>query len=376
MPSIRTKKRLLATLTAGVVLLAAGLYAVAQQQMEESKRERSVSVGGGTYHVLPATVDTTQWGWLDPKEPPKLAVNSGDTVAIETMMHSHNAIQPGTTMDEIVKLRLANPGGGPHSVTGPIWVNTAEPGDVLEIRIKKIVPKAFATNFHLPGAQFPAVGLLAPEFPTGFVRYYYLDWDKRQAEFKPGIMLDLQPFPGTIAVGPDPNEPKEKAGPPIRDAKGRTSTLRPWKNGSNMDVNELQEGSTLYLPVFVKGALIWTGDSHCRQGNGEVNLTALECAYREIVLQPVVRKDMKLEWPRAETASHWIMMGFDEDLNEAMKIAVRETVNFLAAQKMVPMSRDEAYALASMAGDCRVSQVVDIRKGVHCMVPKSIFVRK
>src|SRR5205823_5311414 len=242
--------------------------------MDEPRPDRGVAVSGagGKFYVLPATLDTTQWGWLDPKEPPKLVVNSGDTVAIETMMHAHNAVQPGTTLDDIVKLRLANPGGGPHSVTGPIYVNGAEPGDVLEIRIKKIVPKAFATNFHLPGAQFPTVGQLAPEF-------------------KPGIMIDLQPFPGTIAVGPDPNEPKEKAGPPIHDAKGRTSTLRPWKNGSNMDINELQEGSILYLPVFVKGGLIWTGDSHCRQGNGEVNLTALECAYREFVIQPLVRKD-------------------------------------------------------------------------------------
>jgi acetamidase/formamidase len=261
-------------------------------------------------------------------------------------------------------------------VTGPVYVNGAEPGDVLEIRIKKIVPKAFATNFHLPGSQFPTVGQLASEFPQGFVRYYYLDLEKKQTEFKPGIAIDLQPFPGTIAVGPDPNEPKEKAGPPIKDAKGRTSTLRPWKNGSNMDLNELQEGSTLYLPIFVKGALLWTGDSHCRQGNGEVSLTALECAYREIVLQPVVRKDMKLEWPRAETATHWIAMAFDEDLNEAMKLAVREAVSFLSTQTLVPMSRDEAYALTSMVGDCRVTQVVDIRKGVHCMIPKNIFAKK
>jgi len=381
MPTVRTKKRLAATLTVLAVLLVAGLYAIAQQPyqlvpMDESKRDRAVAVGGGKYHVLPATLQTTQWGWLDPAEPPKVVIDSGDTVAIETMMHAHNAIQPGATMDDIVKLRLANPGGGPHSVTGPVYINGAEPGDTLEIRIKKIVPKAFATNFHLPGSQFPTVGQLAPEFPTGFVRYYYLDLDKKQTEFKPGVVIDLQPFPGTIAVGPDPNEPKEKAGPPIKDAKGRTSTLRPWKNGSNMDLNELQEGSTLYLPIFVKGALLWTGDSHCRQGNGEVSLTALECAYREIVLQTIVRKDMKLEWPRAETATHFIMMGFDEDLNEAMKIATRETVSFLAAQQMVPISRDEAYALTSMVGDCRVSQVVDIRKGVHCMVPKSIFVMK
>ena len=374
-------KRLL-TITAIVALgVGAGFYAVAQQPyqltpMDEAKRERAVSAGGGTYHVLPATLETTQWGWLDPNEKPKLVVNSGDSVAVETMMHAHNAIQPGSTMDDIVKLRLANPGGGPHSVTGPIYVNGAEPGDTMEIRIRKIVPKAFATNFHLPGSQFPTVGQLAPEFPQGFVRYYYLDWDRRQTEFKPGVVIDLQPFPGTFAVGVDPNEPAPKAGPPTKDAKGRTSTLRPWKNGSNMDLNELQEGSTLFIPVFLKGGLIWTGDSHCRQGNGEVNLTALECAYREIVIQPVVRKDLKIEWPRAETRTHYIMMGFDEDLNEAMKIAVRETVKFLAEQTIVPMSRDEAYALTSMVGDCRVTQVVDVRKGVHCMVPKNIFVRK
>ena len=374
-------KRLLTLIAAVILLLGAGFYAVAQQPyqltpMDESKRDRAVAVGGGKYHVLPATLDTTQWGWLDPKEPPKLVINSGDTVAVETMMHAHYALQPGSTMDDIVKLRLANPGGGPHSVTGPIYVTGAEPGDTMEIRIKKIVPKAFGTNFHLPGAQFPTVGILAPEFPQGFVRYYYLDWEKRQAEFKPGVMIDLQPFPGILAVGVDPNEPAPKAGPPIKDAKGRTSTLRPWKNGSNMDINELQEGSTLFVPVLLKGGLIWIGDAHCRQGNGEVNLTALECAFREIVVQPVVRKDMKLEWPRMETATHWIMMGFDESLDEAMKIATRETVNFLAGQKMVPMSRDEAYALTSMVGDCRVTQVVDIRKGVHCMVPKSIFVKK
>ena len=153
------------------------------------------------------------------------------------------------------------------------------------------------------------------------------------------------------------------------------STLRPWKNGSNMDINELQEGTTIFIPVFLKGGLIWTGDSHCRQGNGEVNLTALECSYKEIRIQPIVRKDMKLEWPFIETRTHWISVGFNEDLNVAMVNATREAVNWLANQKMVPMTRYEAYALVSMAGDCRVSQVVDIRKGVHCMIPKSIFTK-
>src|SRR5438445_1463683 len=216
-----------------VLLLAASLFVQAQQQ-EKPKREPGAAAETGKHHVLAATRETTQWGWLDPNEKPKLTVDSGDTVSIETLMHSLDQTQPGTPMEEIVRLRLANPGGGPHSVTGPVYVNGAEPGETLEIRIVRIIPKAFGTNFRLPGSQFPTVGQLAPEFPHGFIRYYYPDWEKKQAEFKPGIVIDLQPFPGTIGIGPDPNEPKEKAGPPIKAAKGRTSTLRPWKKGSTM----------------------------------------------------------------------------------------------------------------------------------------------
>jgi acetamidase/formamidase len=326
------------------------------------------------HYQLPASTENVQWGWYDINEKPRLTMKSGDTVSIETLSHSLGQIKPGVEMDEIVRLRKANPGGGPHSITGPIYVEGAEPGDTLEIHILKIVPKTDGFNFNVPGKDFPTVGQLASEFPEGFVRYYKLDLAKMQTPFKPGIVIDLKPFPGTFAVGVDPNEPDAKAGPPIRDAKGRTSTLRPWKNGSNMDVNELQVGATMYFPVFQKGGLIWTGDSHCRQGNGEVNLTALECSYKEIEIKPVVRKDMKTEWPWAETKADWIFMGFDEDLNQAMKIAVDQTVNWLSKQTIVPMSREEAYALTSIVGDCRVSQVVDIRKGVHCMIPKSVFV--
>lgn len=326
------------------------------------------------HYFLPATSENVQWGWYDPSEKPRLVINSGDTVSIETISHSLGQIKPGADMNKIVELRKENDGGGPHSITGPIYVSGAEPGDTLEIHILKIVPKEDAFNFNLPGKEFPTVGLLAAQFPEGFVRYYKLDLAKMQTVFKPGIVIDLQPFPGTFAVGVDPNEPAAKAGPPIHDAKGRTSTLRPWKNGSNMDLNELQAGSILYLPVFLSGGLIWTGDSHCRQGNGEVNLTALECAYREIEIQPVVRKDLKSDWPWAETKTDWIFMGYDEDLNQAMKIAVEQTVQWLATQTIVPMSREEAYALTSMVGDCRVTQVVDIRKGVHCMIPKRVFV--
>ena len=329
----------------------------------------------GKHYVLSANKDTVQWGWFDPKEPPKVTIDSGDTVSIETLRHAMDEIKPGVNMEEIVKLRLENDGGGPHSVTGPIYVNGAEPGDTMEIHIRKIVIKDIGFNFNLPGKQFPTVGLLASEFPDGYVKFFTLDPETMTTEFKPGITLHLKPFPGTIAVGPDPNEPKEKAGPPIHDAKGRTSTLRPWKNGSNMDVNEIQEGSILYLPIFQKGGLIWTGDSHCLQGDGEVNLTALECSYKAIEIQPIVRKDLHIEWPRVETKENWVFTGFDEDLNQAMKIAVEQTVNWLTEQKMVPMTREEAYSLTSIVGDCRVSQVVDIRKGVHCLIPKSIFTK-
>ena len=355
----------IAVATAVALLAAATLSAAADQKP-----------AAAAHYSLPATPENVQWGWYDLNEPPKLRIHSGDTVSIETLSHALGQVRAGVTMDELVKLRKQNDGGGPHSITGPIYVAEAEPGDTLEIRIVKIVPKAEAFNFNLPGAEFPTVGLLASDFPEGFMRFYTLDAARRSTEFKPGIVIDIKPFPGTFAVGVDPNEPPAKAGPPIHDAKGRTSTLRPWKNGSNMDLNELQEGASLYLPVFQPGGLIWTGDSHCRQGNGEVNLTALECAFQEFEIQPIVRKDLKTEWPWAETATQWIFMGYDEDLNQAMRIAVEQTVKWLSTQQQVPMSHAEAYALTSIVGDCRVTQVVDIRKGVHCMIPKSVFVNR
>ena len=379
------------TVTSIATIALVSLYCTAQQAAKPKEKaqaprgtaQKSSAGAKGKHYSLPATKENVQWGWLDPTEKPRLTMNSGDTVSIETWYHALDAIKPspgdqklsGPDMDELARLRKANPGGGPHSLTGPIYIEGAEPGDTLEIRILKIVPKEYGQNFNLPGKDF-STGLLPKDFPEGFVRYYKFDLAKMQTEFKPGIVVKLKPFPGIVAVAPDPDEPKEKAGPPIKDAKGRTSSLRPWKNGSNMDLNELQAGSSLYLPVFVKGALLWTGDSHCAQGNGEMNLEAIECAYKEIELQPIVHKGMKTEWPWVETSTHWIFMGFDEDLTEATKIAVNNTVEWLSSQKIVPMDRYEAYALTSIAVDCDITQMVDIRKGVHCMVPKSIFVKK
>ncbi len=352
---------------------ATGPSSAQQQAPARGNHDWAPPAPKGKHHNLPASLETVQWGWLDPREKPKLEINSGDTVSIETMMHSHDKVQPGLSIEQAIELRKANPGGGPHSMTGPIHVNGAEPGDVLEIRILKIEPKPWAVNFNLPGKEFPTIGVLASEMPEGHIKFFPIDLQKRTIEFKPGITVDLQPFPGTLAVGIDPGDPAPRKGGVKDDPLAPVSTLRPWKNASNMDINELQEGTTLFVPVFLSGGLIWTGDSHCRQGNGEVNLTALECSYKEIQIQPIVRKDMKLTWPFIETRTHWITTGFNEDLDVAMTNAVREAVDWLSNQKMVPMNRYEAYALVSMVGDCRVSQVVDVRKGVHCMIPKSIF---
>ena len=325
----------------------------------------------GKHHVLKATPESVQWGWLDPRVKPQLTIDSGDTVSIETLMHGRDQIQPGVPMEKIIELRKANPGGGPHSLTGPIFVTGAMPGDVLEIRILKIVPKTVGTNFNLPGKEFPTIGALPAEFPEGHLQYFAIDPKKPTVQFKPGIEIPLRPFPGTLAVGIDPEDPSPRKGGVKDDKLAPVSSLRPWKNGSNMDINELVAGSTIFIPVFIEGGLIWTGDSHCAQGNGEVNLTALECSFEEIELMPIVRKGMKINFPRIETKTHTISVGFDEDLNKAFNLALRETIDFLVEAK--GLDRYEAYALAAMAADCRVSQVVDVRKGVHCMIPKSLF---
>src|SRR5438105_8824165 len=219
---------------------------------------------GKKVHLLPATLETTQWGWFDNAQAPVLRVNSGDTIVMETMMHSHNQVVPGATIEQIKKTRTDFPGRGPHTLTGPVYIEGAEPGDVLRVQINKIVPRAYGTNFNVPGmfGEFPS------KFPDGQVKYFYLDLDRKIAEFAPGIEIPLAPFPGTIGVA--------------RAEPGQYSSVPPGRYAGNLDVRDLTGGAALYVPVFVKGALLWTGDSHAAQGNGEVNLTALEPAYKEM----------------------------------------------------------------------------------------------
>jgi acetamidase/formamidase len=313
---------------------------------------RSVTTPAGKkVWVLPATLETTQWGWFDNAQPPVLRVHSGDTVVLETMMHSHNQVVPGTTIEQIKKLRTDFPGRGPHTLTGPIFIEEAQPGDVLKVTLNKIVPRAYATNFNVPGmfGEFPNL------YQDGQVKYLYLDLDKKQVEFLPGIVLPVRPFPGTLAVA--------------RKEPGRYSSVPPGEYAGNMDIRDFVEGSSLYVPVHVPGALLWSGDSHAGQGNGEVNLTAIETAYKEFNITVEVIKGKPLDFPRIETARSWITMGFDQDLNKAWAQAKAQTVKFLAEQRKI--SAEQAEKLMPTVSDCRVSQVVNIKKGIHCLNPKN-----
>lgn len=305
----------------------------------------------GTVHSLPATLETTQWGWFNNAQPPVLHVKSGDTILFETMMHSHNQIVPGVTIEQIKKLRTDFPGRGPHTLTGPVFIEGAEPGDVLKVHINKIVPRSYGTNFNVPGlfGEFPK------DFPDGQVKYFYLDLDRKVAEFAPGIEIPLRPFPGTLGVA--------------RAEPGQYSSVPPGRYAGNIDVRDMTEGTSLYVPVFVKGALLWTGDSHAAQGNGEVNLTALETAYKEMSVTVDVIKGEKLEWPRVETRSAWITLGIDKDLNKALDILKDETEKLIVEKRKLDKPAAEKLMMAEW--NCRVSQVVDVNKGLHCFTPKN-----
>jgi acetamidase/formamidase len=271
---------------------------------------------------------------------------------METMMASSDRVRPGVSIDEITRLRVDHPGRGPHTITGPIWVEGAQPGDVLKVRINRIVLRPYGANWNLPGAL--KLGQFPDEFPEGQVRYFYFDLRRMMTQFAPGIEIPLRPFPGIIGVA--------------RVEPGRYSTVPPGPFGGNMDVRELVEGTTLYLPVFVEGALLWSGDSHAAQGNGEINLTAIETAFNELNLTVEVIKRPPLEWPRIETPTHWITVGYDRDINRALGVLKTQTAQFLAQQRNI--SLDQAATLMPTIADVRVAEVVNQLKGVYAMLPK------
>lgn len=310
-----------------------------------------------TVHRLEATPATVAYGYYWSEAKPAIRIRSGDFVDVETMLtNTPTGLERiGVKPEDVPRhLRdivaqdtgsLRGPGG--HILTGPIYVEGAEPGDVLEVRIKSIsLPIAYGYN----GCSGFVRELCGQRTST----LIHLDRRKMTAEVAPGIVVPLRPFFGSIGVAPAPE-------------LGRVSSNPPGRHAGNLDNRELVAGTTLYIPVFVKGALLELGDGHAAQGDGEVDQTAIETDL-EGRIQVIVRKDMKLEWPRGETPTHWISMGTDTSLVVATKTAIREMVKFLQETKHI--SQTQAYQAASMAADAHITQLVDGNLGVHMMIAK------
>jgi len=312
-------------------------------------------------HELPLTPEHVHWGYYDARLVPVLRVASGDRVRVETMVAGglQRLRLAGVTDADIpeslkvVEQRVTERGPGAHPMSGPIFIETAAPGDTLEVRIVAI---EFLHDFGV-NAFSPGGGVLPDEFPYAGLRLLRWRRGATSVEFKPGVTLPLAPFFGSIGVAP----------PPL---VGRISSRPPGWHGGNLDNKDLVAGTVLYLPVHVPGALLSIGDGHGLQGHGEVTGTALETSLRG-TFEVRVLKGQRLRWPRAETPTHYISMGLHEDLDEATKLAVREMVEFLMAEKK--LSREEAYMLCSLAADLHVTQAVDATKGVHATIAKALF---
>ncbi|HAU1066541.1 TPA: acetamidase [Legionella pneumophila] len=345
------------------------------------------NVSAETYKV-PATKDTVTLGLFTLDKTPVVKVHSGDSVSLETWNSClHEMAFNKTTPAEIAKFYTKHDiqkRRGMHSLTGPVYVEGAEPGDVLEIRVLDIKLNDFGYNF-----LSPTQGILS-EFTKPRIMYFKYDKEKNTTEFTKGICLHLKPFPGIIAVAPPLDWPdgwpvnlETQMGQPV---PGQFNSVPPGPFGGNLDEPSLQVGSILYLPVFQKGALVWTGDSHAMQSNGEIDVTALETSFEGITLQFIVRKDLKAEgvfdktkrngnslftWPIVENSEEWIIIGLHENLLEAMQLASKNAIEFLVRTQ--GLSSQESYQFLSMVGDFDIPEAVNVIKSVAVHIPKEIF---
>ena len=322
---------------------------------------------------LPATPATVAWGNYDAAAKPVLRIRSGDTVVFHTLLtNSPTGLEKAgvAPADVETSLRavfdgvpLKDRGPGGHILNGPVYVEGAEPGDTLEVRIQKIdLAIPYAYNAFRYGA-----GFLTDDFPYAKVKIIPLDRERMVARFAPGVEVPLHPFFGSMGVAPPP-------------AFGRYDSAPPTVIGGNMDDKALIAGTTLYLPVWTPGALFEIGDGHAGQGNGEVDITAMETSLVGTI-QFVLHKGHGLgadgglgpggPYPHAETPTEYIAMGFDDDLSNATRKALRHMIEFLVAEK--GLSRDEAYMLISVAGDVEITELVDRNKGVHVKLAKALF---
>jgi len=315
-------------------------------------------------HRLEATPETVAYGYYWSEAKPALRIASGDIIDVDTLLTNSPAgltragVAEEAIQESLKKIVAAFPNGnagrgpGGHILTGPVFVEGAEPGDALEVKILSIdLPIDYGYN---------GCSGFVPENcdRTAGTKILKLDRQSMTSEFLPGIVIPLRPFFGSMGVAPAPE-------------LGRVSSNPPGRHAGNLDNKELVAGSTLYIPVFVPGALFEVGDGHAAQGDGEVDQTAIETSLRGKI-QLTVRKDMKLTWPRAETATDYIAMATDPDLTVATKAAIQEMVDLLVAVK--GLTKHQAYQLTSIAGNVAITQLVDRpNHGVHVKMPKSIF---
>lgn len=313
-------------------------------------------------YELKASPENIHWGYFSAELEPVIRVNPGDIVIIEDVprLDPIDMEKWGIPAEEMsegyrrIYREVTDKGPGPHIMVGPVYINGAEPGDVLEVRILE-VELAYTFGYSRLSSRG---GTLLGEFER-WERILRIDLENKTTQAAEGVVIPMNhPFFGSMGVAP-------------AAAAGRISTVPPGDYAGNLDNKDLGAGSILYIPVHTKGALFSAGDGHGVQGHGEVSINALETGLRGR-FQFFVRKDMKLKWPRAETPTHWMVMGLHEDLDEAMKIAVRETIDFIV-ERFPHLDRNEAFMLASLAVDYHVSQNVNRTKGIHGMIPKDIF---
>lgn len=309
-------------------------------------------------HRLPATPRTVAYGYYSAAAAPVLRIASGDTVEVETLITNRPdrleaaGVAPADVQQSLrdIVAQVTDRGPGGHILTGPVYVEGADSGDVLEVRVLDI---DLAISYGYNGCAGFLRGNCDSAKPT---RIIPLDRARMVARFAPGMEIPLHPFFGSMGVAPPPDS-------------GRVSSNPPGIHAGNMDNKELVAGTTLFIPVHTAGALFEVGDGHAAQGDGEVDQTAIETSLRGR-LQLIVRKDMHLAWPRAETPTHFITMGMDKDLTRATQIAVQQAIDFIAAYR--GWSKMEAYRLVSVACDVRITELVDGNVGVHVMIPKAI----
>ncbi|MEK7701683.1 MAG: acetamidase/formamidase family protein [candidate division NC10 bacterium] len=308
-----------------------------------------------SHRVLRPSPETVHWGYFDATIPPRLTVDPGDTVTVDTVSGGLVEVADTSIMrpDHREIVETLKPVLGPHILTGPIEVRGAEPGDTLEVRIKTI---ELSVDWGWNVIR-PLKGTLPEDFPAFQRRIIPIDRKAKTATLPWGPTLPLRPFFGILATAP-------------RREYGTISSIEPREFGGNIDNKELVPGSSLFLPVFVPGANFSAGDGHAVQGDGEVCLTALETCLTG-TFELILHKGTKLAFPRAVTPTHYIAMGMDPDLDDAAKQALRDMIAWLAQLK--GWTPEEAYVFCSLACDLHVTQLVDGNKGVHAMVSRDLL---